>query len=113
MNLVKDDIKKRYYRYLADAFGSSLISTIYGRVDSIVIGKYAGPDGSAARAVMAPLWNIVFSFGLLFGIGGSVFFQCSSRERKRVQKRIKRILYDFYPRRNRLFYYLQDQVLLF
>ena len=39
MNLVKDDIKKRYYRYLADAFGSSLISTIYGRVDSIVIGK--------------------------------------------------------------------------
>ena len=73
MNLVKDDIKKRYYRYLADAFGSYLISTIYGRVDSIVIGKYAGPDGSAARAVMAPLWNIVFSFGLLFGIGGSVF----------------------------------------
>ena len=55
MNLVKDDIKKRYYRYLASAFGSSLISTIYGRVDSIVIGKYAGPDGSAARAVMAPL----------------------------------------------------------
>ena len=86
MNLVKDNIKKRYYRYLADAFGSSLISTIYGRVDSIVIGKYAGPDGSAARAVMAPLWNIVFSFGLLFGIGGSVFFSALRGKGKEFKK---------------------------
>ncbi len=86
MNLLKDDIKKRYYRYLAAAFGSSLISTIYGMVDSIVIGKYAGPDGSAARAVRAPLWNVVFSFGLLFGIGGSVFFSALRGKGKEFRK---------------------------
>ena len=74
MNLLKDNIKKMYIKYLAAAFGSSLISTIYGFVDAIVIGKYEGPGGSAAMAVIAPIWNIIFSLGLLFGIGGSVFF---------------------------------------
>ncbi len=74
MNLLKDDIKKIYFKYLSAAFGSSLISTIYGFVDAIVIGKYEGPGGSAAMAVIAPIWNIIFSLGLLLGIGGSVYF---------------------------------------
>ena len=74
MNLLKDNIKKMYFKYLAAAFGSSLISIIYGFVDAIVIGKYEGPRGSAAMAVISPIWNIIFSLGLLFGIGGSVYF---------------------------------------
>ena len=74
MNLLKDDIKKIYLKYLSAAFGSSLISTIYGFVDAIVIGKYEGPKGTAAMAVIAPIWNIIFSLGLLLGIGGSVYF---------------------------------------
>lgn len=63
-----------YFKYLSAAFGSSLISTIYGLVDMIVIGRYEGPAGSAAMAVISPIWNIIFSLGLLFGIGGSVYF---------------------------------------
>ena len=74
MNLLKDNVKKIYFRYLLAAFGSSLISTIYGFVDTIVIGKYEGPIGSSAMAVIAPIWNIIFSLGLLLGIGGSVYF---------------------------------------
>lgn len=74
MNLLKDDIKKLYFKYLIAAFGSSLISTIYGLVDMIVIGRYEGPDGSAAMAIISPIWNIIYSIGLLFGIGGSVYF---------------------------------------
>lgn len=74
MDLLKDNVKKLYFQYLAAAFGSSLISTIYGFVDMIVIGRYEGPAGSAAMAVISPIWNIIFSLGLLFGIGGSVFF---------------------------------------
>lgn len=74
MDLVQGNIKKTYLKYLAAAFGSSLISTIYGFVDMIVIGKYEGPSGSAAMAVISPIWNIIFSLGLLFGIGGSVYF---------------------------------------
>lgn len=74
MNLLKDNIKKIYFKYLATAFGSSLISMIYSFVDMVVIGRYEGPLGSASMAVISPIWNIIFSLGLLFGIGGSVYF---------------------------------------
>lgn len=83
MDLLKGNIKKIYFKYLATAFGSSLISMIYSFVDMVVIGKYEGPLGSAAMAVISPIWNIIFSLGLLFGIGGSVYFSnIKSRENK-------------------------------
>ena len=74
MNLLTAKIKTLYFRYLAAAFGSALISAIYSIVDMVMVGQYHGPDGSAALAVVAPLWNIIYSFGLLMGIGGSVLF---------------------------------------
>ncbi len=36
-----------------------------------MVGQYHGPEGSAALAVVAPVWNIIYSLGLLMGIGGS------------------------------------------
>lgn len=39
-----------------------------------MVGQYQGPDGTAALAVVAPIWNILYSMGLLMGIGGSVLF---------------------------------------
>lgn len=74
MNLLTAKIKTLYFRYLAAAFGSALISAIYSIVDMAMVGQYHGPDGSAALAVVAPVWNIIYSFGLLMGIGGSVLF---------------------------------------
>ncbi len=73
-NLLKDDIKGLYLKYLSAAFGSALISSIYGVVDMAMVGQYQGPDGTAALAVVAPVWNIIYSLGLLMGIGGSVIF---------------------------------------
>ena len=37
-----------------------------------MVGQYQGPTGTAALAVVAPVWNIIYSLGLLTGIGGSV-----------------------------------------
>lgn len=74
MDLLKDKLSKVYFKFLLTAFGSALITSIYGVVDMIVVGKYHGPDGSAAMAVIAPIWNIIYSLGLLVGIGGSVLF---------------------------------------
>ena len=74
MDLLKDDIKKVYFKYLTAAFGSALITSIYSIVDMAMVGQYHGPDGSAALAIVAPIWNIVCSLGLLTGIGGSVLF---------------------------------------
>ena len=74
MDLLTGKIKKIYYKYLVAAFGSAMISCIYGMVDAAVVGHYAGPSGSAALAVVMPIWTIIYSLGLLVGIGGSVAY---------------------------------------
>ena len=72
MELLSNRVKPLYLRYLTSAFGSALISSIYGMVDMAMVGQYQGPNGTAALAVVAPVWNIIYSLGLLMGIGGSV-----------------------------------------
>lgn len=74
MDFLNEEIKTLYFKYLAAAFGSALISSIYSIVDMAMVGQYHGPAGSAALAIVAPIWNIIFCIGLLMGIGGSVLF---------------------------------------
>lgn len=74
MDLLSGKIKTLYFKYLAAAFGSALITSIYSIVDMAMVGQYHGPEGTAALAVVAPIWNIIYSLGLLMGIGGSVIF---------------------------------------
>ena len=74
MDLLRGNIKTLYFKYLSAAFGRALISSIYGIVDMAMVGRYQGPDGTAALAVVAPVWNVIYSIGLLMGIGGSVIF---------------------------------------
>ena len=74
MDLLTGSVRKLYFKFLSAAFGSALISSIYGMVDMAMVGQYQGPDGAAALAVVAPVWNIIYSLGLLTGIGGSVLF---------------------------------------
>ena len=74
MDFLNGKIKNIYFKYLAAAFGSALITAIYSIVDMAMVGQYHGPEGSAALAVVAPVWNIIYSLGLLMGIGGSVIF---------------------------------------
>lgn len=74
MDLLNDKVGYLYRKFLLSSFGSAFITSVYGLVDMIMIGQYHGPDGSAAMAVISPVWNIVYSFGLLTGIGGSVLY---------------------------------------
>lgn len=74
MNLLNGNIKSIYFKYLSAAFGSAMITSVYSLVDMAMVGQYQGPDGTAALAVVAPVWNIIYSLGLLMGIGGSVIF---------------------------------------
>ena len=72
MDLLSGNVRHVYFKYLTAAFGSALISSIYGIVDMAMVGQYQGPGGTAALAVVAPIWNIIYSLVLLTGIGGSV-----------------------------------------
>ena len=48
MDLLKGDVRAIYRKYFLAAFGSALISCIYGVVDMAMVGQYQGPDGTAA-----------------------------------------------------------------
>ena len=75
MDFLNSSVKKVYFKSLLAAFGSALISSIFNVVDMAMVGQYQGPQGTAALAVAAPVWNIIYSLGLLMGIGGSVIFR--------------------------------------
>ncbi len=74
MDFLTGSIQKIYGKYLTAAFGSAMITCIYSIVDMAMVGQYQGPEGTAALAVVAPVWNVIYSLGLLTGIGGSVIF---------------------------------------
>ena len=74
MDFLSGKIKLIYLKYLSAAFGSALITSVYSIIDMAMVGQYQGPEGTAALAVVAPVWNIIYSLGLLMGIGGSVIF---------------------------------------
>ena len=74
MDFLNGSIRSLYFKYLSAAFGSALITCVYSVVDMAMVGQYQGPEDTAALAVVAPVWNIIYSLGLLMGIGGSVIF---------------------------------------
>lgn len=74
MDLLSSKVKPMYFKYLVAASGSAMVASIFGMVDAMMVGQYHGPAGNAALAVFNPLWSIIFSLGLLAGIGGSVLF---------------------------------------
>ncbi|EMJ7540295.1 polysaccharide biosynthesis C-terminal domain-containing protein [Clostridioides difficile] len=74
MDFLNGKLKPIYLKYLCAAFGSAMITSVYSIVDMAIVGKYQGAEGTAALAVVAPIWNVIYSLGLLTGIGGSVIF---------------------------------------
>lgn len=48
MDLLTGNVRRLYFKFLSAAFGSALISSIYGMVDMAMVGQYQGPDGAAA-----------------------------------------------------------------
>lgn len=48
MNLLTGKIKPIYLKYLAAAFGSAMITSVYSIVDTAMVGQYQGPEGTAA-----------------------------------------------------------------
>ena len=74
MDILRDQIKPLYFKYLVASSGSAMVVAIFGLVDAMMVGQYHGPIGTAALAVFSPLWSVIYCLGLLSGIGGSVLF---------------------------------------
>lgn len=86
MDLINGSIKKIYFKYLLAAFGSAMIVSIYSIVDTAVVGQYQGASGTAALAVVAPIWNIIYSLGLFMGVGGSILFSAIRGKKEEDQR---------------------------
>ncbi len=74
MDLLKDSVTKAFRHYFLLAFGGAFLGCIYGMVDSAVVGQYGGPLAAASMSVVMPVFCIMFSLGLMTGLGGSVLF---------------------------------------
>ncbi len=85
MDLLSGNIKQIYLKYLAASFGGAILQSVYGIVDMIAVGQYHGPNGAAAMAIIAPIWNVVFSFGLMIGIGASILFNIEKNSYRKDQ----------------------------
>lgn len=80
MEFTTKPVRPMFFKYLAAAFGSSLVSSIFVLVDMMIIGQYAGPTGTAAVALVMPVWSLICSIGILTGIGGSVLYSTAKGE---------------------------------
>lgn len=80
MNLLKDDPIKIFFKFLIPAVLSAIAIATYSLVDTIVIGQKVGPDGTAACAVLLPIFSLAHFVDLICGIGGSVLMSKSRGE---------------------------------
>ena len=80
MELLKSNIKSIYFKYLFASMGSAIVMSIYSFVDTIAVGQSEGPNGTAAMAVIAPLYGATVFFAILCGIGGSVLMSNAKGE---------------------------------
>ena len=74
MDLIKNDIKTVYRKYLAASLAGSVVMSIYSFIDTIAIGQSEGPVGAASMAVINPLFSVIVFFALLCGVGGAVLY---------------------------------------
>ena len=72
LNLLKDSEKKVFYHYLIPSICSTLVTSIYILVDTLIIGQGVGSDGISALNIFLPFFSIYNGIGLMFGLGGGI-----------------------------------------
>lgn len=88
MNLLTEDVRKLYMKYLLPSLFSGLVMSIYSLVDMIVVGQYEGAAGTAALACVSPLWPFFCCLSTLLGNGGAVLFSKAKGEDNRQESRM-------------------------
>lgn len=72
LNLLKDDEKKVFCHYLIPSICSTLVTSIYILVDTLIIGQGVGAAGISALNIFLPIFSLYNGIGLMFGIGGGI-----------------------------------------
>ena len=72
MDLLNGNVIKLFMKFLIPAISSAIAVAAYSLIDTIAIGQGVGADGTAACAILLPVFSIASFIGLLCGIGGCV-----------------------------------------
>lgn len=72
LDLLKEDVRKLFYKFLVPAISSAIAVAAYSIVDTVAIGQGVGANGAAANAVVLPIFSLASFLALVFGIGGCV-----------------------------------------
>lgn len=80
MDFIRDDARGLFRKFLLTSLGSAVVMSIYAFVDTIAVGQAEGPAGSAAMAVISPLYGIGVFLAIMCGIGGSVLMSAARGE---------------------------------
>lgn len=70
-DLLNDDIKKVFLKYLLPSVGGMLGISLYVLGDTLLVGRGLGSSGLAALNISIPILNIFSGLGLLLGVGGA------------------------------------------
>ncbi|WP_243009175.1 MATE family efflux transporter [Clostridium sp. AM58-1XD] len=73
-DLLTGDVKKLFFHYLIPSISATLVTSIYILADTVMIGRGVGAIGIAALNILLPLFSVFFGTGMMFGVGGSVYF---------------------------------------
>lgn len=80
MDFITSNIKQLYQKYLVASVASALVMSVYSFVDTIAVGQAEGPNGTAAMAVITPLYGVLIFIAILCGVGGSVLLSTARGE---------------------------------
>lgn len=78
MNLLHEDTKKLFFKYLLPSISATLVTSIYVLADTIMIGKGVGQAGLAVLNFILPIFTLFFGTGLLLGVGGAVLMSVAN-----------------------------------
>lgn len=77
MDLLGQDIRKVFFKYLIPSVGGMMGTSLYVLGDTILVGRALGAEGLAALNISIPIINVFYGLGLLFGIGGATALSIS------------------------------------
>lgn len=77
-DLLNDDIKSLFLKYLAPSISATFVTSIYVLADTIMLGKGVGANAIAALNIILPIYSLLFGTGLLLGIGGGVLMSIAN-----------------------------------
>lgn len=77
IDLLKDNVRTLFFRYLFPSISATLVTSIYILADTIMIGKGIGGEAVAGLNIILPLFSLMFGIGYLFGNGGAILMSVS------------------------------------